>query len=92
MLVSAAQPAKPALDGAAARWVEQTLRRMTLDEKIGQLLAPSLDATFTGTGSDTFEKLVHLVRDLKVGGMHVFGTSEPFPALMLNPTYGNGSS
>ncbi len=92
MLVSAAQPAKPALDGAAARWVEQTLRRMTLDEKIGQLLAPSLDATFTSTGSDTFEKLVHLVRDLKVGGMHVFGTSEPFPALMLNPTYGNGSS
>jgi beta-N-acetylhexosaminidase len=92
VLVSAAQPAKPALDGAAARWVEQTLRRMTLDEKIGQLLAPSLDATFTSTGSDTFEKLVHLVRDLKVGGMHVFGTSEPFPALMLNPTYGNGSS
>jgi beta-N-acetylhexosaminidase len=86
------QPAKPALDAAAARWVEQTLRRMTVDEKIGQLLVPSLDATFTSTDGDTFEKLRHLVRDLKVGGMHVFGTSEPFPALMLNPTYGNGGS
>ncbi len=92
MLVSAAQPAKPALDGAAARWVEQTLRKMSLDEKVGQLLVPSLDATFTSTGSDTFEQLGHLVRDLKVGGMHVFGTSEPFPALLLNPTYGNGGS
>ena len=92
MLVSAAQPAKPALDGAAARWVEQTLRKMSLDEKAGQLLVPSLDATFTSTGSDTFKQLGHLVRDLKVGGMHVFGTSEPFPALLLNPTYGNGGS
>src|SRR2546428_5143150 len=69
----ATQPATPALDAAAARWVEQTLRKMTLDEKIGQLLVPSLDATFTSTDSDAFDTLRHLVRDLKVGGMHVFG-------------------
>src|SRR5438445_515306 len=36
-----AQPGKAPLDKAAARWVEQTLKKMTLDEKIGQLLVTS---------------------------------------------------
>ena len=82
----------PPLDPAAARWVDQTLRAMTLDEKIGQLLVPSLDAAFTSSDSDTYDKLRHLVRDLKVGGMHVFGATEPFPQALLNPNYGNGGS
>ena len=58
-----AQPARPTLDRAAAKWVEQTLGRMTLDEKIGQLLVTSLNATFTSADSDAFDKLRHLVRD-----------------------------
>jgi beta-N-acetylhexosaminidase len=84
--------AGPALDRAAAKWVEQTLNKMTLDEKIGQLLVTSLNATFTSTDSDAFEKLRHLVRDTKVGGIHVFGGAEAFPALMLNPTYAGGGA
>jgi beta-N-acetylhexosaminidase len=87
-----AQSGKPALDRAAARWVDQTLKRMTLDEKIGQLLVTSMSATFTSTDSEAFQKLRHLVRDVKVGGVHVFGDTEPLPALMLNPTYGNGGA
>ena len=87
-----AQPVKPALDRAAAKWVEQTLGRMTLDEKIGQLLVTSLNATFTSADSDAFGKLRHLVRDTRVGGIHVFGGGESFPALMLNPTYGSGGA
>src|SRR5438552_13741055 len=71
-----AQPAKPPLDRAAAKWVEQTLGRMTLDEKIGQLLVTSLNATFTSADSEAFEKLRHLVRDTKIGGVHVFGGGE----------------
>jgi beta-N-acetylhexosaminidase len=82
------QPARSSLDPAAARWVEQTLAKMTLDEKIGQLLVTSLDAVFTSADGDAYRKLRHLVRDVKVGGIHIFGSSEPFPALMLNPTYG----
>src|SRR5437773_7987700 len=83
-----AQPSKAPLDKAAVRWVEQTLKKMTLDEKIGQLLVTSLNASFTSADSESFDKLRHLVRDVKVGGVHVFGGSEPYPALMLNPTYG----
>src|SRR5207253_2130859 len=40
--------------------------------------------------SDAFAKLRHLVRDVKVGGIHVFGATEPMPALLLNSTYGAG--
>jgi beta-N-acetylhexosaminidase len=90
-VVSAAPP-KRALDAAAARWVEQTLRKMTLDEKIGQLLVTSFNATFTSADSEAYDRLRHLVRDVKVGGIHVFGGSEPMPALMLNPSYGGGSA
>jgi beta-N-acetylhexosaminidase len=47
-----------------------------------------MDAKFTSVDSNAYRKLRHLVRDVKVGGLHVFGSSEAFPALMLNPTYG----
>src|SRR5438270_12991181 len=71
--VIAAAPGQAPIDRAAARWVDQTLQRMTLDEKIGQLLVTSLNATFTSRDTEVFERLRHLVRDVKVGGAHVFG-------------------
>ena len=89
--VTAATPKRP-LDPAAARWVEQTLKRLTLDEKIGQLIVTSLNGTFTGVDSDAYARLRHLVRDVKVGGILVFGGTEQMPGLMLNPVYGNGGS
>src|SRR5262245_25314632 len=92
VLIAFAPGASSQTDRGGAEWVKQTLGSMTLDEKIGQLLVTSLNASFTSAGSETFERLRHLVRDTKVGGIHVFGATEPFPALMLNPTYGNGSS
>src|SRR2546429_7051057 len=90
-LALAAPPKRP-LDRAAAKWVDQTLGKMTLDEKIGQLLVTSLNASFTSADSDAYDKLRHLVRDVKVGGIHVFGGTEAFPAVMLNPTYGTGGA
>src|SRR5688572_30549301 len=87
----AASPTRP-LDPAAARWVEQTLKKLTLDEKIGQLLVTSLNATFTSTDSDAYARLHRLVRDVKVGGILVFGATEALPALMLNPVYGVGGN
>ena len=70
----------PPPDKAEARWVEQTLKRMTLDEKIGQLLVTSFNASFTSVDSDAFDRLRHLVRDVRVGGVHVFGGTETLPA------------
>ena len=71
-------------------WVAKTMAKMTLDEKIGQLIFTSFNAAYMSTDSDEFERLRHLVRDLKVGGIHVFGSAEALPQVMLNPVWGGG--
>ncbi|HXH07216.1 MAG TPA: glycoside hydrolase family 3 N-terminal domain-containing protein [Vicinamibacterales bacterium] len=87
--LSAAALGGPALDRAAERWVRETLRRLTLDEKIGQLLVPSLNSSFTSVDSEEFERLRHLVHDLHIGGIHVFGGGESVANLILSPAYGS---
>ena len=77
----------PDLDIEAMRWVDDTLERMTLDEKVGQLIVPSFFSEFTSSDSDTYEHLVELVEEYHVGGMLVFGTREPRPDVLLNRAY-----
>ena len=76
------------LDPAASRWVVDTLKKLTLDEKIGQLIIPSFESNFLSTDSDTFDQLARLVRDYHVGGFHVFGASQAAPSVLLNAGYG----
>jgi beta-N-acetylhexosaminidase len=76
------------LDRAAERWVEQTLKKLTPDEKIGQLIVPSFETNFLSIDSDTFDMLAKLVRNYHVGGFHVFGASQPAPSVLLNAGYG----
>lgn len=75
------------VDQEADRWVKATLARMTLDELVGQLLVPSVQAMFTASDSDVFDRLVALVHEQQVGGFHVFGGAQPVPGVLLNPTY-----
>ena len=75
------------LDREAERWVARTLARMTLDEKIGQVLVPSFQSTYLATDSDVFEQLAGWVRDQHVGGFIAFGGSQPTPGVLLNPGY-----
>jgi beta-N-acetylhexosaminidase len=91
LVILTAAPEQAALDKAAQKWVEQTFKKMTLDEKIGQLLLPSIDAGITSVDSDVYERKRHLVRDLHVGGIHVFGSSELTPAVLLNPNFSGPS-
>jgi len=87
--IGIAAPRDPfALDAAAERWVEETLRTLTSDEKIGQLIVPSTESLFLSTDSDAFDALARLVREYHVGGFHVFGGSIPSPSVLLNPGYG----
>jgi beta-N-acetylhexosaminidase len=76
------------LDRDAERWVDDTFKKLTADEKIGQLIVPSFESNFLSTDSDTFDTLSHLVRDYHVGGFHVFGASIPAPSVLLNAGYG----
>ena len=47
------------------------MRRMTVDEKIGQLLFTTFHGTFTSTDSAEYQKLLHDVTELHVGGFIV---------------------
>src|SRR5216684_999232 len=56
------------LSPAAAAWVETTLRRMTVDEKIGQLLFTTYHGSLTATDTAAYQQIMHDVKNLHVGG------------------------
>ena len=76
------------LDADAERWVAATLKKMTLDEKVGQLIVSSFRAEYLSTDSDEYDALVASIRDYKIGGFHVFGGTEMVPDVLLDAHYG----
>ncbi len=52
----------------AAKWADATLQKMSVDEKIGQLLFTTYHGELTPTDSTTYAKIVHDVVDLHCGG------------------------
>src|SRR5215469_12440767 len=65
------------LSPSASAWVESTLRKMTTDEKIGQLLFTTYHGSFTATDTDAYRQLLHDVQDLHVGGFIVITHGSP---------------
>ena len=59
------------------KWVDSTLRRMTVDEKVGQLLFATYHGTFTATDSTAYAQMLHNVNDLHVGGFINITHSSP---------------
>src|ERR1043166_3189208 len=57
---------------AARKWAEKELRRMSLDEKIGQLICSGINSTFLNQDSSAFKDLRHQVQDNHVGGIILF--------------------
>jgi beta-N-acetylhexosaminidase len=57
---------------AALKWANESLQKMSLDEKIGQLLSVGINATFLNQDSDAYQALRHQVEDNKVGGIILF--------------------
>lgn len=55
------------------RWVESTLKRLTLREKIGQLLMVYVYGEFTSTQSPAFKDLLDQVNENHIGGF-ILGT------------------
>jgi beta-N-acetylhexosaminidase len=50
------------------KWVETTLHKMSVDEKIGQLLFATYHGSFTATDAAAYAQMMHDVNDLHVGG------------------------
>jgi beta-N-acetylhexosaminidase len=56
-----------------ARWVEKTIARMTLEEKIGQMVALRYNGQFVNLDSDYMGRLRSLIVERKIGGLILFG-------------------
>src|SRR5688572_14247140 len=80
--------AQGTLDREAQRWVDQTIKKLTVDQMVGQLIMPRFAALYTSSDSEIFDTLSRYVREAHVGGIIAFGGEEPVPQVMLNPTYG----
>jgi beta-N-acetylhexosaminidase len=75
-------------DTDSERWVAATLKKMSLDDKVGQLLVSSFASEYLSSDSDQYDALVKSIHDLRIGGFHVFGGSEPAPDVLLDAHYG----
>jgi beta-N-acetylhexosaminidase len=56
----------------ALKWANEQLRKMSLEEKIGQLISVGVNATFLNQDSDAYRALKHQIEDNKVGGVILF--------------------
>jgi beta-N-acetylhexosaminidase len=57
---------------AALKWANEELRRMSLEEKVGQLISVGINATFLNQESDAYRGLKHHIEENKVGGIILF--------------------
>jgi beta-N-acetylhexosaminidase len=57
---------------AAAKWADKTLSRMTLEEKVGQMIGGQYNGRFFNRDSKTIQDLVDLVVNKKIGCLIAF--------------------
>ncbi len=55
-----------------AKWVKKTLARMTLEEKIGQMIGCRYNGLFFNRDSDYLQELVDLITQQKIGCLTIF--------------------
>src|SRR5215204_5811061 len=56
----------------ASKWANEQLRKMSIEEKVGQLISVGVNATFLNQDSDAYQALKHHIEDNKVGGIILF--------------------
>ncbi len=88
VLIAAMPAAQAPLDKDAQRWVETTMKKLSSDQMVGQLLMPRFASVYTSSDSDIYDRLSSLVQQAHVGGVIGFGGEEVVPQVLLNPTYG----
>jgi beta-N-acetylhexosaminidase len=74
---SAAAPSPAKLSPEAERWVAQTLKKMTNDEKIGQLFAVWGYGAFLSTESPTYRELLRDVEEKHIGSFAIQTQGSP---------------
>jgi beta-glucosidase-like glycosyl hydrolase len=72
------------LGPAEKRWAKKTLHRMTLEEKIGQMVACRYSGNFVNRNSDYFQNLKTMIVEYKIGGIIIFGGEVYESAVLTN--------
>lgn len=57
-------------------WVKETLSKMTLEEKVGQVIFPAVSGKFYNEEDTVYKRIIHYINDLKVGGFIVYQYAE----------------
>ena len=86
--LSVSGSAQAPLDKAARQWVESTLKKLSLEQLVGQMVFAPFNSTYLSSDSDDYDELVKLIHGSHIGGVIAFGGSERVPQVMLNSTYG----
>ncbi len=66
------------------RWVEETLRKMSVEEKVGQVLMPRIDGYFLSADDERFREYADWVEKYHVGGLEIFFSDAYGAAFLLN--------
>jgi beta-N-acetylhexosaminidase len=66
------------------KWVKKTLKEMTLEEKIGQMVACRYSGHFVNRNTEDFRNLRNLIVDQKIGGLIIFGGEVYETAILTN--------
>jgi len=77
------KPAQPA-DPAASRWVEETLRGLSLRERVGQLVMTPVQVEFMNAGGERMSDIRRRVTELSLGGVVVRGGGPAETAALVN--------
>lgn len=70
--VSASQTQKFRPSEKALKWADKQLKKMTVDEKIGQLVHIGINAQYLSQDSNEYKELMRHVVENKIGGVVVF--------------------
>ena len=68
----------------ALKWANDELRKMSLEEKIGQLISVGVNATFLNQDSDAYNALKRQIEVNKVGGIILFRGSVYESVILVN--------
>ena len=66
------------------KWADKELRRMSLEQKIGQLVSVGINAGFLNRESDAYKELRRQVENNHVGGLILFGSPVYESVVLVN--------
>ncbi len=73
----------------AVKWADKELRRMTLEEKVGQLVSVGINAGFLNRESEAYKAIRRQVEANHVGGIILFGSPVYESVVLLNRMQGH---